>query len=131
MADSEAVRATRAWPTLVSLAVTTCQRSPLTGSFAAAGRHSAAPTINPEIRACTNDVPPIHCAGLYANDTMNVDQAINNILAPVADWFGKVIFYSVPVAGADLPLIMVWLIMGGVVCTLAFRFVNLRGFRHS
>src|SRR4051812_20805198 len=26
---------------------------------------------------------------------------------------------------------MVWLIMGGVVCTLAFRFVNLRGFRHS
>src|SRR6185503_9039521 len=26
---------------------------------------------------------------------------------------------------------MVWLIMGGIVCTLAFRFVNLRGFRHS
>jgi len=62
---------------------------------------------------------------------MNVDQAINAYVAPVADWFGKVIFYSVPVAGADLPLIMVWLIMGGVVCTLAFRFVNLRGFRHS
>jgi AGCS family alanine or glycine:cation symporter len=62
---------------------------------------------------------------------MNVDQAINDWLAPVADWFGKVIFYSVPVAGADLPLILVWLIMGGVVCTLAFRFVNLRGFRHS
>src|SRR5688572_28725571 len=40
-------------------------------------------------------------------------------------------FYSVPVAGAQLPLILVWLITGGVVCTLAFRFVNLRGFRHS
>lgn len=62
---------------------------------------------------------------------MNVDQAINSFLAPVADWFGKVMFYSVPVAGAQLPLILVWLIAGGVVCTLYFRFINLRGFRHS
>ena len=62
---------------------------------------------------------------------MTIDQTINAWLAPVADWFGKVIFFSVPVAGAQLPLIMVWLIMGGIVCTLAFRFVNLRGFRHS
>jgi AGCS family alanine or glycine:cation symporter len=62
---------------------------------------------------------------------MTVDERINTWLAPVADWFGKVVFFSVPVAGADLPLIMVWLIMGGIVCTLAFRFVNLRGFRHS
>jgi AGCS family alanine or glycine:cation symporter len=62
---------------------------------------------------------------------MTIDETINAWLAPVADWFGKVIFFSVPVAGAQLPLIMVWLIMGGIVCTLAFRFVNLRGFRHS
>lgn len=62
---------------------------------------------------------------------MNVDQAINEFLAPVAEWFGAVMFYSVPVAGAQLPLILVWLIAGGVVCTLYFRFVNLRGFGHS
>ncbi len=62
---------------------------------------------------------------------MTVDQTINTWLAPIADWFGAVIFFSLPVAGAELPLILVWLIMGGVVCTLAFRFVNLRGFGHS
>jgi AGCS family alanine or glycine:cation symporter len=62
---------------------------------------------------------------------LNVDQTINAWLAPVADWFGKVMFYSVPVAGAQLPLILVWLIAGGVICTLYFRFVNLRGFGHS
>jgi alanine or glycine:cation symporter, AGCS family len=62
---------------------------------------------------------------------MSVDERINAWLAPVADWFGKVIFFSVPVAGAQLPLILAWLIAGGIVCTLAFRFVNLRGFRHS
>ena len=62
---------------------------------------------------------------------MTVDETINAWLAPVADWLGKVVFFAVPVGEAKLPLIMVWLIMGGVVCTLAFRFVNLRGFRHS
>jgi alanine or glycine:cation symporter, AGCS family len=62
---------------------------------------------------------------------MTVDETINAWLAPIADWLGKVVFYAVPVAGAELPLILVWLIAGGVVCTLAFRFVNLRGFGHS
>ncbi len=62
---------------------------------------------------------------------MTVDQQINAFLAPIADWLGAVVFYSVPVAGAQLPLIMAWLIMGGIVCTIAFRFVNLRGFGHS
>src|SRR4051812_21762831 len=62
---------------------------------------------------------------------MTIDQKINAWLAPVADWFGTVVFYSIPVGGAKLPLILVWLILGGIVCTLAFRFINLRGFRHS
>jgi len=62
---------------------------------------------------------------------MTVDQSINTFLKPVADWLGKVVFFSVPVGDAQLQLIVVWLIMGGVVCTLAFKFVNLRGFRHS
>src|SRR3954466_1600307 len=64
-------------------------------------------------------------------ELMGLDQAINAWLAPIADWFGAVIFYSVPPGASSLPLILVWLIMGGVVCTLAFRFINLRGFRHS
>ncbi|MEO8018130.1 MAG: alanine/glycine:cation symporter family protein [Pseudomonadota bacterium] len=62
---------------------------------------------------------------------MTVDQTINSWLAPIADWLGKVVFFSVPVAGANLQLIVVWLIVGSIVCTLAFRFINLRGFRHS
>jgi AGCS family alanine or glycine:cation symporter len=62
---------------------------------------------------------------------MTIDETINGWLAPIADWLGAVVFYSLPVGGAKLPLIMVWLILGGIVCTLAFRFVNLRGFGHS
>ncbi|HEU4779981.1 MAG TPA: amino acid carrier protein [Steroidobacteraceae bacterium] len=62
---------------------------------------------------------------------MTIDERINALLAPIADWLGKVVFFSIPVGEAQLPLIVAWLIMGGVVCTIAFRFVNLRGFRHS
>lgn len=62
---------------------------------------------------------------------MTVDQTINAWLTPIADWLGKVVFFTVPVAGADLQLIVMWLIVGSIVCTFAFRFINLRGFGHS
>lgn len=62
---------------------------------------------------------------------MDVDALINAAIAPVAAAISSVVFYSVDVAGAALPLIVVWLIGGGVVCTLAFRFINLRGFTHA
>jgi AGCS family alanine or glycine:cation symporter len=62
---------------------------------------------------------------------MDVDAVVNSWVAPVADAISSVVFFSVSVAGANLPLIVVWLIMGGLVCTLAFRFINLRGFSHA
>jgi AGCS family alanine or glycine:cation symporter len=75
--------------------------------------------------------PQCTIAAAEFREPVNVDQAINAWLAPIADWFGKVVFFAVPLGEAQLPLIMAWLILGGIVCTLAFRFVNLRGFRHS
>jgi AGCS family alanine or glycine:cation symporter len=62
---------------------------------------------------------------------MNVDETINAWLAPIADWLGKVVFFAVSVGGAELPLILVWLIAGSITCTFAFRFINLRGFGHA
>lgn len=35
------------------------------------------------------------------------------------------------VAGAELPLVVLWLVAGAVFFTVRFRFVNLRGFRHA
>jgi AGCS family alanine or glycine:cation symporter len=62
---------------------------------------------------------------------MDVDAIVNSWVAPVGEAISRVVFYSLPVAGAPLPLIVVWLVMGGLVCTLAFRFINLRGFAHA
>lgn len=59
------------------------------------------------------------------------DAALDAALRPWADGLSAVVFYSVPVAGADVPLVVVWLVTAAVWFTLSFRFVNLRGFRHA
>ena len=61
---------------------------------------------------------------------------IDAAVRPVADAVSGVIFASVRVAGTDdapvmFPLIVGWLILAGLVFTLYFRFINLRGFRHG
>jgi AGCS family alanine or glycine:cation symporter len=62
---------------------------------------------------------------------MDIDALVNAWVAPVAEAISAVVFFSVDVGGAPLPLIAVWLIAGGLTCTLAFRFINLRGFAHA
>ncbi len=62
---------------------------------------------------------------------MTIDRAIDSVMRPVADAVSSVVFYAVPVLGTELPLIVLWLILGGVVFTLHLRFINLRGFGHA
>lgn len=66
-----------------------------------------------------------------AQEPTGLDAAINRIVEPVANRVSDVIFFSVPVAGVDLPIIVVWLIFAALVFTLYFNFINLRGFRHG
>ena len=41
---------------------------------------------------------------------MGIDQQINEWLTPVADGLAAVVFFKVPVGGAQLPLIVLWLV---------------------
>lgn len=60
-----------------------------------------------------------------------IDAAINAIIAPVANAVATVIFFSIPVAGVDLPLIVVWLGVAAAFFTIYFGFINLRSFGHA
>lgn len=60
-----------------------------------------------------------------------IDAQIDAIMQPVADAASSFIFYSVPMFGADVPLIVLWLIAGGVFFTLYLNFINFRGFKHA
>jgi AGCS family alanine or glycine:cation symporter len=53
----------------------------------------------------------------------------NGIVGPLS----KIIFFDVAfwTDEADVPLVVLWLIVGAVYCTVRFQFVNLRGFRHA
>lgn len=60
-----------------------------------------------------------------------IDQAINEAFAPIASAMVEFVFFSVPVNGTDLPLIVAWLILGACFFTVYFRFINIRGFIHA
>lgn len=70
-------------------------------------------------------------ADLAGAPEQGIDARINEAIGPVADAFAGIIFYSVPVMGADLPLIVVWLITAALFFTVYFGFINLRGFGHA
>ena len=62
---------------------------------------------------------------------MGVDRLIDQAMRPVADAVAGFVFFTVPILGADLPLIVVWLVGGGVFFTFYLRFVNVRGFAQA
>ncbi|MFH9955905.1 alanine/glycine:cation symporter family protein [Streptomyces roseolus] len=61
--------------------------------------------------------------------TQSVDEAVSGFFEPIATRLGETVFYSVPVAGTQLPLIVAWLVVAGLVFTGWFGFVQLRKFR--
>ena len=60
-----------------------------------------------------------------------IDALIDASMRPIADAAASFIFYSVPMFGTEVPLIVLWLIGGGLFFTAYLRFVNLRGFAHA
>lgn len=61
-----------------------------------------------------------------------IDEKINDLIKPAVDALGEVIFYQ-PFAsmGFEMPLVVLWLIVGAVFFTVYMRFINLRGVKHS
>ncbi|MEP1230679.1 MAG: alanine/glycine:cation symporter family protein [Litorimonas sp.] len=60
-----------------------------------------------------------------------IDAAIENAIRPITNTLSEFIFFSIKVAGADVPLIVVWLIIGAVFFTGYLGFINVRGFKHA
>jgi alanine or glycine:cation symporter, AGCS family len=75
--------------------------------------------------------PNREAASIETTSGTSIDQLIDQALRPLADAVSAFIFHSVPLFGADMPLIVLWLIGGGVFFTLYLRFINLRGFGHA
>jgi len=59
---------------------------------------------------------------------MNLDQQIDEAISPITGVISDVIFFSLNIAGLDVPVIAFWLITAGFMFSLYFRFPNIRYF---
>ncbi len=63
--------------------------------------------------------------------TQGIDALIDAAMRPLADVASNFIFFSIDMFGTPVPLIVLWLVAGGVFFTVYLRFINFRGFRHA
>ena len=60
-----------------------------------------------------------------------LDQEINELTAPLATWIKSVVFYKFQLLGADIPIVVLWLIAGAIFFTFYLGWVNFRAFKHA
>ena len=60
-----------------------------------------------------------------------MDQQIDTAIQPIADFASALVFASVPLFGAEVPLIVGWLVAGGLFFTVYLGFINIRGFAQA
>jgi AGCS family alanine or glycine:cation symporter len=64
-------------------------------------------------------------------EASGIDQAVNQLVSPISDVIVAVIFYAVPMFGADMPLIVLWLVIAAAIATVYFNFISFRAFKHA
>jgi AGCS family alanine or glycine:cation symporter len=42
-----------------------------------------------------------------------------------------IVFFKIPLFGAELPVVVLWLVVGAVFFTVYMGFINIRGFKHA
>lgn len=61
-----------------------------------------------------------------------LDEKINDIIKPAVDAMSSVFFYTpFSAIGFDMPLVVLWLVIGATFFTLYMGFINIRGIRHA
>ncbi|GAA4282604.1 amino acid carrier protein [Brevibacterium daeguense] len=60
-----------------------------------------------------------------------IDRTVEAVFAPIADILSTVVFFGIPVFGAELPIIVVWLVAAAVFLTVYLRFQPITGLKHS
>ena len=69
--------------------------------------------------------------GVMAQESLTIDESINNFFQPITNAVFSVIFFPVPIFGQGVPFIVIWLVVGATFFTLYFGFINIRGFGHG
>ena len=60
-----------------------------------------------------------------------IDETINAATAPIAEVIKQIVFFNIPIFGAELPMVVLWLVASAVFFTFYLGFINVRGFKHA
>ena len=60
-----------------------------------------------------------------------IDETINKYFGPFAEFVSSIVFFSVPMFGTQIPLIVGWLIAAGIFFTFWLKFLGIRGMKHA
>ncbi|MEH6559252.1 MAG: alanine/glycine:cation symporter family protein [Oceanicoccus sp.] len=71
------------------------------------------------------------CSSGQVSASSGIDELINTAVQPLTAVVSSIIFFKVPLFGANLPLVVLWLVAGAIFSTFYFGFINLRGFKHA
>ena len=66
-----------------------------------------------------------------AETPSGIDAMVDRVMTPINAVLYNAVFYSVPFFGAELKLVVAWLVIGAIFCTVYFGFVNVRGVAQS
>ncbi len=61
-------------------------------------------------------------------EVKGIDAYVDKIMTPINAVIYNAVFFSVPFFGSDLKLVVAWLVVGAVFCTIYFGLINFRGF---
>ena len=64
----------------------------------------------------------------YAQEK-GLDQQIDEAFKPISDFFSQVIFFTIPVAGMDVPFVLLLLVGSALFFTIYFKFPNILHFK--
>ena len=61
----------------------------------------------------------------------NLGDSVDKYLAPVSDAFSWVVFYPIKAFGAEIPISILWILIGGVIVTILLKGIAVWGFPHA
>jgi len=62
----------------------------------------------------------------FSQEHKSIEQTIENIVSPAADWLSGIIFFSLPIAGKSVPVVIIVLLGGALFFTFYNKFANIR-----
>ena len=71
------------------------------------------------------------CALAQTASAASIDEQIDRYFAPFSDAFSKVVFFSINIGEAKVPLLILLLIAASIICTFYLRGIGIWGFKYS